>query len=147
RLVPPGDEAVLAPRVPERVPERETELRATVELPAELADVRHAQCQARNEPDREFLCTHVRERVAREVSGRERLQDLTRLRSPQTEAGERGGLVLDLHRAVVGCVLPDPREIVLAEGGAGNDPESIVSEPGHREVALDPSARIEHLRV
>jgi hypothetical protein len=36
---------------------------------------------------------------------------------------------------------------VLAEGGAGDDPEAVLRQPGDREVALDAAALVEHLRV
>ena len=43
RLVAARDEPVLAPRLPERAPQRRAVLRRAVELPAQLADERHAQ--------------------------------------------------------------------------------------------------------
>ena len=101
RLVAARDEPVLAPGLPDRVPERQPELRGTVELPAELADVRHAQREARHAPDGELARAHVRERLVREIRRRQRLQDLARLRSPDAEAGVLGGLVRHLDGAVV----------------------------------------------
>ena len=70
-----------------------------------------------------------------------------RVRPPDAEAGERRRHVGDVHRPVARRVLADPREVVLAERGAGDDPEPILGEPRHREVALDPAALVEHLRV
>ena len=69
------------------------------------------------------------------------------VRSPQAEARVLGGLVRDPDRAVVRSVLPDPREVVLAEGGAGDDPERVLRQTGDGEVALDAAARVQHLRV
>ncbi len=54
---------------------------------------------------------------------------------------------VDRDRAVAGSVLPDPGEIVPAEGRAGDDPEAIGREPRDREVAFDPAPRVQHLRV
>ena len=53
----------------------------------------------------------------------------------------------DLDRAVVWRVLADPREVVLPERRPRHDAEAILGEARDREVALDPAARIEHLRV
>src|SRR6185312_11631975 len=98
RLVPAGDEPVRLASVPERVPEREPELAGAVELPAELADVRHPQREARNAPDRELVSTHVWESVVCKVDARERLEDVARPWTPQPEAGVRRRLVDDLDR-------------------------------------------------
>ena len=46
-----------------------------------------------------------------------------------------------------GDVLRDPREVVLTERRPRHDPEAILGEARDREVALDPTPRIEHLRV
>ena len=44
-------------------------------------------------------------------------------------------------------MLAHPSEVVVAEGGPGDDEEAVLLEPGHREVALDPAAPVEHLGV
>ena len=44
-------------------------------------------------------------------------------------------------------MLADPRRVVLTERRAGDDAEPLGAETRHREVALDPAARVEHLRV
>ena len=44
-------------------------------------------------------------------------------------------------------VLSDPLAIVVPECGPGDDREELLVEPGNREVALDPAAAVEHLRV
>src|SRR4029453_8063156 len=41
----------------------------------------------------------------------------------------------------------DPRQVVLAERGSCDDPEAVLGEARNGEVALDPAALIEHLRV
>ena len=41
----------------------------------------------------------------------------------------------------------DPGEVVLAERGAGDDPEAVLGQAGDREVALDPAAAVQHRRV
>src|SRR5207237_6728690 len=41
----------------------------------------------------------------------------------------------------------DPAQVVVAEGGAGDDEEPILAEPSHGEVALDPAVLVEHVRV
>ena len=147
RLVAAGDEPVLPTRLPERVPEGETELDRAVQLPAELAHVGDAQREAGHAPDRELLRGHVRERVVRKVGRGERLQDLASAGPPEAEAGERGGDVRDVDGAVIRHVLSEPREVVLAERGPGDDPEPILLESRDGEVALDSSARVEHLGV
>ena len=54
---------------------------------------------------------------------------------------------MDLHAAVPGKVAADPFAIVVAEGRAGDDREAILGEARDGEVALDPAAAVEHLRV
>ena len=147
RPVAARDEPVLPAGLPQRVPERDAVLGGAVELPAELPDVRHADGEARHRADRDRLRGHVRERGRREVGARQRLEDLARGRPPQAEAGVLRGHVGDVDGAVVRRMLADPREVVLAERRARDDPESIVREPRHREVALDPAALVEHLGV
>ena len=70
----------------------------------------------------------------------ERLEDLAARAGPQRprQAYARGD-VLDGRRPS-GRVLADPGEVVLAEGGAGDDPEAFLGEARDREVALDPAA-------
>ncbi len=46
-----------------------------------------------------------------------------------------------------GTCCADPREVVLTERRPRHDPEAILGEARDGEVALDPAARIEHLRV
>src|SRR5437867_2144982 len=41
----------------------------------------------------------------------------------------------------------NPAQIVVAEGRARHDEETILPEASHREVALDPAAAVEHVRV
>ena len=60
-----------------------------------------------------------------EAGRRQRLEDVTARGAPEREAGMRRGDVRDLHGSVLGSVLSDPGEIVLAEGRAGDDPESV----------------------
>src|SRR4029077_2839190 len=97
RPVAAADEAVRTPCSPERVEEHRAELGRAVELPTELADVRDANGQAGRRPDGEFARVHVREGAVREVGGGERLQDLSRRRAPEPEAGVARGHVLDAH--------------------------------------------------
>ena len=46
-----------------------------------------------------------------------------------------------------GRMRPDPGQVVLAERRPGDDPEAILGEPRHGEVALDPATLVQHLRV
>ena len=94
RPVAARDEAEIASRLPDRIPEREPELGRAVELPAELADVGDAQREARHGADGELARPHVREVERRR---RQRLEDLAGLRAPEAEAGVRRGDVLDGH--------------------------------------------------
>jgi hypothetical protein len=41
----------------------------------------------------------------------------------------------------------DPGQVVLAEGGACDDPETILGEPRDGEVALNPAALVQHRRI
>src|SRR3970282_1803583 len=44
-------------------------------------------------------------------------------------------------------MLPDPAEVVIAEGRAGHDQEALLGEARDGEVALDATSPVEHLRV
>ena len=109
-----------------------------VELPPELADG-DAHRVARDVAD------GGRARACREVGRGVNGCRLARLRPPETEERVRRGDVLD--RDTVGRVVADPREVVLAEGGARDDPKALVAEPRDREVALDSAARVQHRGV
>ena len=146
-LVSRRNEPMLLAGRPDRVPETCAKLRRAVQLPAELADVRDPDREARNCTDRELLRPHVAKGAARQVGRRQGLQQRTGVRPPDPETGERGRHVGDVHRAVARRVLTDPGEVVLAERGSGDDPEAILGESRHREVAFDPAFRVEHLRV
>ena len=147
RLVAACDEPVLAAGRPHLVPEAGTELGRAVELPAELADVRHPDGETRHRPERELSGGHVRERVAGERGDGQRLQDLARCGPPDPETGIRRRDVDDGDRAVDREVLPEPGGVVLAERRAGDDPEALLTQPRDREVALDPASLVQHLRV
>ena len=67
--------------------------------------------------------------------------------APDAEAGIARRHVLDGHGAVIRRVLPDPREVVLAERRAGDDAEAILREPRDGEIALDPAVLVQHRRV
>src|SRR4029079_6195177 len=69
------------------------------------------------------------------------------LRPPDPEAGPLRGCVVNLDRPVIRKVPPDPLAVVVAERGAVDDREQLLAEAGDGEVALDPTARVEHLRV
>ena len=73
---------------------------------------------------------------------------ISRARGPQTpKHAQRRGDVGDLDRAVVREVAADPLAVVVAERRAGHDREALLREAGDGEVALDPTAAVEHLRV
>ena len=55
----------------------------------------------------------------------------------------RAGIAADPARQV----LPDPAEVVVAEGRAGDDEEALRGQAGDGEVALDAAAPVEHLGV
>ncbi len=44
-------------------------------------------------------------------------------------------------------MIADPRQIMRAETGAGDDIEFFLGEPRHGQVGLDAAARVEKLRV
>ena len=118
-----------------------------VELPAKLADVGDTQAQAGDRADRDPLRRQVGESVIRKIGVGERLHDVSRPRAPQPQAGAGAAHVIQRDRTVHRVVLAHPGQVMVAEGGPGDDEESILLEPGHREVALDPATTVEHLRV
>src|SRR5882672_12721077 len=114
RLVAAGDQPLVATGLPDRVPEPLTELRRAVELPAQLAHVRDSQGEAWHRADRELLGGHEGERLVADRRRSQRLKDVARRRSPQPNARIRRRDVFDLHRTVIGDMVPDPEEVVLA---------------------------------
>ncbi len=69
---------------------------------------------------------------------RERLEQVARDSGPTAPKHANAEVTVgDVHRPVVGRVLANPGEVVLAERRAGDDPEAVVREPRDREVALD----------
>ena len=93
--------------------------------------------------DRDVAHRHV---PKRQLVGRQRA-GMWRPRPPQRKARPAGGHVGYPHRAIGRQVRPNPRRIVVAERGAGHDREQLLLDARDREVALDPAAGIEHLRV
>ena len=135
---------MLAAGRPQRPPQPGAVLGRAVELPAELADERHAQRAHRHVADRDLAHAHVAEV---ERVGGQRREDLARARAPQREARPARRHVGAAHAAVGRHVAADPAEVVVAEGGAGDDREPLLLDARDREVALDPAAAVEHLRV
>ena len=146
RPVPAGHEAVGSAGLEHRVPESDGELGRGVELPAELADVRHARREARHVADLDVATAHVRERGPRQVVVGHRHQDVARRWPPDPQAGQARRDVAD-ERVLAFLVPPDPREVAAAGAGPGDEPEPIVGEARHRQVGLDPAAAVQHLRV
>ena len=140
-------DAVRLARLPQRPPQRGPVLGRAVELVSQLPDVGHPQRPHGHVADGDLAQRHVGEVVVAEALGRQGLEDVARPRPPDAEAGRLGGHVANLHRAVVGHVPADPLTVVVAEGGAGDDREALLGQPRDGEVALDPAARVEHLRV
>jgi len=68
RAVAAGDEAVLGAGAPHGPPQRGPELGRAVELPAELADVRHPQRAHRHVSDVDVAPAHVGERARRRAA-------------------------------------------------------------------------------
>ena len=134
-------------RLPERIPEGKTVFGRAVQFPAQLTHIGHAKGQAGHGSNGNPLGRHVGERLIRQVGIAEGLNDVARARTPDAEARPGGGHVLDVHRAIVRLMLAHPAEVVVAKGGPGDDEEALVVEAGHREIALDPTAPVQHLRV
>ena len=103
--------------------------------------------QARHRAHVELAGAQVRERLVRHVGLGERLEDVARPGAPQGEAGVTRGDVLDPDGVAVGDVGADPRLVVVAEGGAGHQPEALLVQARHREVALHAAAGVEELGV
>ena len=144
RPVAAGREPVRLAGLPQRAPQPRAELGRAVELPAQLAGEGHAQRAHRHVADREVAHRHVAEV---ERVGRQRREHVAGARAPEPEARPARGHVAHAHRAVGRRVAADPREVVVAEGGAGHDREQLLLHARDGEVALDAAAGVEHLRV
>ena len=76
------------------------------------------------------------------------LQHRARLRAPQRQARQIQRDIADDDRAVLlPLVHPQPGDIVADEGRAGDDPESILTEAGDRQVGFHTAAGIEELGI
>ena len=80
------DHAERLPGLPERVPELQPVLRRRVELPAELADIRHPERQRRDVADRDLPGREVGEAVVGEVVVADALDQVAGARPPQPQA-------------------------------------------------------------
>src|SRR3954468_579666 len=76
-------------RLDERVVDGDRLVARHVQLPAELAQIGHADRVGEAHPDLDVLGAHVRERLVRQVRGREARQELARLRSLHGEQHPR----------------------------------------------------------
>jgi hypothetical protein len=90
---------------------------------------------------------HVGERLAGDVVLGDGLQDVARAGTPEAQAAQARGVVVQRHRPVAGQVAAHPAEVVLADRAAGHDEELVLADAGDREVAHDPPARREHRGV
>src|SRR6185312_15863186 len=79
RAIAARDQPVWAAGLPERPPQRPAVFARDVQLPAELADVRHAKREDDEAAERDHAGGHVRERLIRQVARRQRLEDVPRL--------------------------------------------------------------------
>ena len=118
-----------------------------VQLPAELAHVRHPQGVDGHEADGDGARGEVRETRVGDVVARQRREDVARPGSPQREADPAGCDVVEQHAAVIGQVPPQPAQVVLPDRGPGDHQVAVGRDPGHRQVALDAAALVEQLRV
>ena len=137
-----------APASPQRVPQPAPELGRRVDLPAQLADVGHAQRAARHVADVQRPARACR--AAPRWRGRRRCSDadeVARQRAPHAQAAQRRGEVGEDDRAVVGQVAAHPGDVVAPDRAAGDDPEAVLAQARDRQVAHDPAARREHRRV
>ena len=82
RAVAGGDQAVLPPGLPQRVPQRAAVLGRGVQLPAELADVRDAQRQQGHAADGDLAGGQVREAGVGHVVARVSGARMSRARGP-----------------------------------------------------------------
>ena len=88
------------PGFAEGVPQPEAELARAVQLPTELADIRHPERQARHRADGDLVRGHEGKRPVAQVGGGRLLQDGAGIRTPEPDARVGGGDVLELDRAV-----------------------------------------------
>src|SRR5205814_6352369 len=103
--------------------------------------------EARHRADRDLLHSHEWKGGVAQVRGCRFLEDRASIRTPDADARGGGRHVLDVDGAVDGRLVADPRKVVHAEGGAGDDAKAVLAESSDREVALDAAAVIEHPRA
>jgi len=131
----------------QRVPHADRMLVVDVQLPAELADVRHPLSADRDAGDLDLSRRHIRKRGVRHVARRDGLEHAPRVGTPDADAGELVGHVAHVHAPVGRQVHQDPAEIARDEVAAGRHAEAIGAPARDGQVALDPAARVEELRV
>src|SRR6266571_5568836 len=135
------------PCLPQGIPSLEAVLHWCVNLPAELTHVGYTQRQYRNIANRHILRCQVRESFVREIVFTHQLHQLASKWSPYTDAATTGCNVVHIDRTISGYLATDPREIVVAKSGAGDDLESIGSQAGYGQVAFDAAMLIWHLSI
>ena len=118
-----------------------------MQLPAQLADIGHAQRGDRRAADGNFAHRAEGKTRPRYVVVAYRRQHIARLRPHQRQhrVGRRN---IGQARVQPGRdVRPDPGEIVRREAGAGGDVKPVGGQPRHRQVAFDAAIRVQHLGV
>src|SRR6266566_5387870 len=135
------------PCLPQGIPELETVLHWCVNLPAELTHVGYTQCQYRNIANRHILRCQVRESFIREIVFTHQLHQMASSWSPYTDAATTGCNVVYIDRAIARHLAANPREVMVAKGGAGDDLESISSQAGYGQITFDAAMLIWHLSI
>jgi len=75
------------------------------------------------------------------------MEHLAGFRSPEPEASQRFGFIIDFDCKPGGLVQTDPPDVIGNKRGARDDPEIIFCQPCDSKIALDAAARIEKLGI
>ena len=136
------------PRVPDpqvrarreqRVVDADRLIARDMELPAELAEVRHADRVREPHPHLDLPGAHVGERLVRQVGGRESRQQLARPRALHGQERPRARHVGDGHELALGAVALEPPEHPPVDHVGPDHEERVLGRARDREVRPDPA--------
>src|SRR5437773_2262928 len=138
----------LPPRGHQAIPHLDGQPGFDIKFPAQLADVGHPLGEDVEAADTDGASLHEGEAVFRDVVLGQGTEDRAGLRPPHPDDAQVRRRLADLEGAVLLALLqPQPAEVTVHVPGAGDQPEPIRAEPGDGDVAGDPAAVVEQLRI
>ena len=118
-----------------------------MQLPAKFANIGDAQGANAVRSDGNLARLAKRESCWTDIGVCNPLENSARGRPHQGERAPVFGHVFQPRIQPRFNVIGDPCEVVGAEAGSGDDVETLVRQPRHRQIAFDAATGVEHLRI